>query len=90
MSNGNQAMAAMRDECVAAIQDIATTAGMPECQGHAGVARGLITLLRCQATEYDARIAEAAELRRFGLQALLRLIPYVLAAGAGGAIGGLL
>lgn len=48
MSKGSEARAALKAECEAAIEDIKNHGGRSDCKAHGPIARGQITLLRCE------------------------------------------
>jgi len=79
VSRGSEARAALKAECEAAIEDIKNHVGRADCKAHEPIARGQITLLRCEIArlESDGRSESRHSLTRMW-SAIIALIVTVL------------
>jgi len=54
MSRGSEARAALKAECESAIEDIKRNGHQSTCKAHDALARGQITLLRCEIARLES------------------------------------
>jgi hypothetical protein len=64
VSRGSEARAALKAECEAAIEDIRRNGHQSGCKAHDALARGQITLLRCEIARLESAERDSWVTRR--------------------------